>query len=862
MSKRPRPRPIGIRVVGDVIVDRHFYDSGGQGRNPAGQVLAKAEFGGAASVSRLLNELVKSKVNWSRRNRVEVEFGLVMPELSDVPPALNAYAVWAPYPQTSKKDAAKVWRAARPMGYGKVAESPRTQFRPKAVNRATPRVLVLDDGGFDFRQKRMAYLWGVPPANEKGPDWIVLKMSSPVAQGDLWDKLQQDFADRLICIVSADDLRREHVYISTGISWERTLEDVSRALASTRTINLLTTCAHLIITFSIDGALWIDGPGNNQPNATLLFDAAHAEDEWGGSREGKAFGYLSCMAAAVADAAADHVASGDKKLDLARAIGAGLGAMRDLLDQGHGLATTTPDGYPVKRLGGILAQTKNDFATAKVGWPRVGAGEAPWMMISDAPQAPNAPTDARASVISGRARQIVIKGDVALRGVAHAKFGQLTTADRSEIEALRGLRRLMRGYSDGNKPLSIGVFGPPGAGKSFGVRQLAEEVFGPKAWREFNLSQFIGPRDLVGAFHQVRDKVLEGLTPVVFWDEFDSRDRSWLQYLLAPMQDGRFQDDQLSHSIGKCVFVFAGGTYFTFDAFGPKDEADKDKFVRDKGPDFKSRLDGYYNVLGPNQRTRPDEPQIPDPADIYHRLRRALFIRSKLAAGPDDRLDIDPDLLNALLEVDRYNHGARSLEKLALALKSPGRPIRRSLLPPPVQLAIHVDSTKFNTILGRNTFYQLPERIESLARGIHDNWRRHRTRRSSSFNRPYDELNPIQQEDNRAAALRMRDVLALVGLGLVIVEEADPRKRLSDMELAAYLNAHIELLAEAEHEGWVEHRAKNGWRYNQKTDDDLKLHHGMISYGDLPERDKDKDRGGVRDYPGNAKEAGFAIVWL
>jgi RyR domain len=871
---------IAIRVAGDINVDWHFYDSGVS-------VFAKTELGGAAGLTRLLQELIKAKADLRQEQikkaikeerpppppplPITAEVGLVEPKVTDIPPTRNAYAVWAPYRQNSKEDAPGVWRAARPMGYGRAGGARETELQLQRTAGAAPRILVLDDGGFDFREQANVALWSLPGAGEAKPGWIVLKTSSPVAQSDLWYKLAQKFAGRLVCIVSANELRREHVDISAGKSWERTLEDLSRALATNPIVKELNACRHLIVTFSVDGALWIDRVRNTS-KATLIFDPARAEGEWGEPLKGKAFGYLSCMAAAIAHAATEHVGGRSPRLELGRAIGAGLGAMRDLLDQGHGLAATEPDGYPVKRLAQVLAEEKNEFSIAPIDWPRPAETRgAAWMMISDAPGALD---DARASAIAGLSRQIVINGYGALRGVAHAQFGDLVTADRSEIEALRDLRRLMQDYRDAakaDKPLSIGVFGPPGAGKSFGVRQLATEVFGSKAWLEFNLSQFAGPADLVGAFHQVRDKVLGGQTPVVFWDEFDSRAHFWLQYLLAPMQDGRFQDDQLNHAIGKCVLVFAGGTHVSFDAFGPRrGEADgKAKFELAKGPDFRSRLDGYYDVLGPNQRMlpgnpdSPDDPDVPDPTDICHPVRRALLIRAKLDGKSKDRLDIDPDLLSALLEVERYKHGARSLEKLVAPLKSAGRPIRRSSLPPPARRAMHVNLDKFNAILDRNTGYRMSEIIEKLAESIHAEWRTNtKDKKAAHLDVPYAQLAPIDQEDNRAAARRIPDVLALIGLGLVPQADAKSAKRLTDKEIKLYIEARIELLAEAEHDGWMAQRTKNGWRYGTPRDNARKLHPLMVPYGDLPPDEKDKDRGAVRRYPAQAKAAGFKIVWL
>src|SRR5262249_5327112 len=144
-------------------------------------------------------------------------------------------------------------------------------------------------------------------------------------------------------------------------------------------------------------------------------------------------------------------------------------------------------------------------------------------------------------------------------------------------------------------------------------------------------------------------------------DEFDARGLFWLQYLLAPMQDGRIQDGQISHPIGKCVFVFAGGTSTEFGGFGP-DAAETARWEAVqvvKGPDFKSRLSGYLNVLGPNpRRTFAGDA---DPADVGFPIRRAFLLRSALGLLGNERLTIDRGVLSAFIEVSQYRHGARSL---------------------------------------------------------------------------------------------------------------------------------------------------------------------------------------------------------
>lgn len=832
-----------------------------------------------------------------------VEFARKLPNLDSQPSAYHAMATWKPFPREKDyQGPVRVWRASELLGYGdgdgrsSDTGEPWANSPPDAPAAPGGGLLILDDAGFVFRHKEMKDWWLLPTASEepgsppgedsdKQPKWLLLKMSGPLCQGDLWPALSSRFGDRLICVVSADDLRKECVSLSSGLSWERTVEDTWAALDGSPVLcSLSTRPRHLIVTFSADGALWLDNTDRDQPKASLIFDAGGAEGEWGHKYEGEAFGYLSCMMAAITRA----LIKSPEDPSFAPAVAAGLAAMRNLRALGHGLVgEDEPTGFPYVRLAKAILKGGGEFSFSRLPWTSderkpYDSPPAPrtWRIV-EMSQSPF-PGEDMPSLL-GLARQVVLQGHSAIQRLPHASFGDYVTADRLEVEALRTTQRSMLSYRDKHevdKPLSIGVFGPPGAGKSYGVKQIAKAVFGKDAWLPFNLSQFKDPADLIGAFHQVRDKVLSGITPVVFWDEFDSKEYDWLQYLLAPMQDGRFQDGQLNHSIGKCVFIFAGGTSHSFEEFGPA-ETDQEAFrtyrLR-KGPDFHSRLDAFYNVLGPNQRTQKSEggsapnDRVEDERDVCAPLRRALLIRALLKVPKDARLDFDPELLDALLRVPGYKHGTRSVEKLVTSLQpaSPSDPIRRSGLPPIMQIDMHIvkddkhPELAFDKLLVSNKSFKTSQAIPEIAKAIHKAWQPSATP-GNELDVSWDNLREADKEDNLAAARRIPEVLALAGLTVepgVKTTASDTDSPPGALDIVdRQIKHHLERLAEAEHEGWMAQRKKNGWTYAAERDNQRKKHHLLIAYARLPEQEKQKDRDAVGNYQKHLAEAGYHIAF-
>ena len=217
---------------------------------------------------------------------------------------------------------------------------------------------------------------------------------------------------------------------------------------------------------------------------------------------------------------------------------------------------------------------------------------------------------------------------------------------------------------------------------------------------EFNLSQMDTITDLIGALQLVRDEGLKGNVPLVFWDEFDTpkdgQILGWIKYFLSPMEDGSFQGGQTIHPIGRAIFIFAGSCSHSLSEFSEK--IGSHNAADTKGRDFVSRLKGYVDIIGPNPKK--------GSKDESFAVRRAILIHSMLKRRfpeymqLDGSLNIDEHILSALLNVESYNHGARSIESIINMSTSTNRKrYNFSCLPTDDQLNLHLDTKKFKSLI-------------------------------------------------------------------------------------------------------------------------------------------------------------------
>ncbi|MFO8082500.1 MAG: RyR domain-containing protein, partial [Armatimonadota bacterium] len=724
-------------------------------------------------------------------------------------------------------------------------------------------------------------------------DWVVAKLARPVAKGDLWERLREKFAEKTIAVTTIGDLRRQAVTISQAISWERTAQDLYWELTNNPAVSALSTCAHTVVSLGPAGALvlsWLGPDSTNTPrwDCRLIFDPEAVEGEWEAGYPGGMIGYTTCLTTAIVA----QLLSEEPNLTAGAA--AGVSALRKLHLVGYGEPSSDEKlqdaVFPLEAVAREAVAPQEPLPSTEVRDPvrhirpgeeaEIAEPEGLWTILDSLCSQEEAPCDELHSGLATTAAKAVQVGiGKALEGAPICRLGNLVTVDRQEAEGYRRVRRLITQYagSDESKPLAIAVFGPPGAGKSFGVKQVAESVAEANVEDcEFNISQFAGPGDLVAALHTVRDIGLSGKTPLVFWDEFDTDSLKWLKYFLAPIQDGAFRDGQILHHVGRAIFVFAGGTAYTmaqFDRSEHPDEESKERFKAAKGPDFVSRLKGYLNIMGPDQQGE---------GDRHYLLRRAVLLRSLLERNApqivsDRTVNIDPGVLRAFLHIPDYKHGVRSMQSIITMSNLAGQDsFVPSCLPDESQLDLHVDGRQFLALV------QLPELegelLERLAAATHEVYR---GTVGGYENKPdhadaaYGEVPEHLKESNRAFVRSIFAKLRSIGYTLMPARSGDP--------LVDFPGEHEEALAEAEHERWMWERLGQGYRYGKPRDDERRINPNLIPWealsdaemlerygsfvdrvgpGPMTEKQKQWDRNMVASIPDLLAEAGYTLVRL
>ncbi len=476
------------------------------------------------------------------------------------------------------------------------------------------------------------------------------------------------------------------------------------------------------------------------------------------------------------------------------------------------------------------------------------------------------------------AQRIVIAGTEELYShVPVCHYGSLSTVDKDEIENYHTIKSLLDDYiycydhSDGNdmpRPLSIAIFGAPGSGKSFGVKQIAKSC-GRFGISSLNLSQFNSPSEFFESLHEALQRGKDEI-PLVFFDEFDSElngtPRGWLKYFLAPMQDGEYTLNGKLYQVNGAIFAFAGATASSFNEFLPQTEEDVASFKMIKGPDFVSRLKGILNIKGPNPS---------DVTDRSHMIRRATLMREQIIHkisgiyNPEGGLiNISRGVLSAMLTVSEYRHGARSLEFiLDMSRLSKITRFTSSCLPTEEQLDIHLDVEDFQRKLA---FEQIMgDAVEKYSSGAHEKKRQKRLedarKRGAGEEElailageaelaPWEELEECYKNSYRSQLRYIGEQLQDYHSGIGIRPMLD-----GDTDTISELYGPVlEELAKMEHEWWMQDKLQEGWRYGS-YDCDMKTAPELVPYDQLEESIKESIRLSVRNFPEHLKLIGYEL---
>ena len=826
-----------IVVAGNVLVDLLIFSPPKTGSKQChDQTLSVRRcLGGSVLVAELLHAAVEK-----HKNRIHKPF-YVIPEID----CLEHF--------TSAITELEVFGAAAEAPFGfkvkrrqQLHGQPRWHSpRPHPAMSDNLTVLLLQDAELRFSEPNDA----VDLFRKSRPRVLLYAMARPSGVGDIWDAVRrgpygkdgkQD-PEKLVVVVSADDLRAVGIELSHGLSWEKTCEDFVENLGSNGKLDTLVTCANLIILFGCDGVIYHRGRQMVQP--TLFFDPLCVEGDFCRRNIGYLPGLTEAFLAGLATEIAVNPDDG-----LENGIKLGLRAARRMAKLGF--RQRKLDDWPSYPVSEVMQQLFPDERLITLSIPSesiVRGNTGDWSILR---RNIGDPVEV--------AHQIVKEGPFsAASRMPLAQFGRLIVLDRQEIEAFRTLFNSIKEYLaiPQTKPLNIAIFGSRGSGKSYGATQVAAAAAtAAPIGREvrqlrFNLSQFTRLEDLLVAFNTIRDSILSGFLPLVYINGFDTEysglPLGWLQYLSGPLHGGQFLDRGEMRHIGPAILLLGSSTKTSCGEFLKELERAKDVPSR-AAQEFSSCLHGFVDMLGIDRVSC---------SDTSYTVRRAVVLRALLVEREPnlqigEGISIDESVLDGLLMVPTFRHGLRSLKSIiAMSKVTNRRHFERAALPPKAQLSLHLDYADF---MGCLHCYTLPEQArETIAEGIHGNYVEQMKAMANKSElqdlenkpsmRPWTSLDEEFKESSRAQAADIPRKLRMIGCFITEMEEnRDPVENFTKSE--------VDCLGECEHERFNAERLQNQWRLGER-DETGRKNPFLVPWRDLEVKWQNVDREMVKRYP-------------
>lgn len=145
--------------------------------------------------------------------------------------------------------------------------------------------------------------------------------------------------------------------------------------------------------------------------------------------------------------------------------------------------------------------------------------------------------------------------------------------------------------------------------------------------------------------------------------------------------------------------------------------------------------------------------------------------------------------------------------------------------------------------------------LERIARAVHEQYLREQTRDGVAMGSApgmtdWEHLDEDKREANRAQARDIEAKLGRIGCQVAPATEAQ----------FTFTDAELEALARDEQVRWSRERTEAGWRHGDPRDDAAKLHPSLVTWDELSESEKDKDRDAVRNIPAALASVGLGIV--